>query len=301
MHVPVLLEEVLTLLNPQPGQLFIDGTINGGGHAYVLLERVQPGGRVLGIEWDGELFYEALARRESSLLKKSLTLVNDNYAQMDEIAVVQGFTGVDGVLLDLGMSSWHVDVAAKGFTFHPPADGDEPLDMRYQRVDVAGDSLTAARIVNRWPETEIARVIYEYGEERYSRSIAAAIMRQRKVNPINTTRQLVDIIAGSVPAGYRHGRIHFATRTFQALRIAVNRELDNLTRGITAALKVLRPGGVVAIISFHSLEDRIVKNAFRAAIKEGATILTPKPLIAAETEMRSNPRSRSAKLRALRR
>ena len=295
IHKPVLLKEVAEYLNPKPGQKFIDATIDGGGHAEALLERIAPSGKLLGIEWDGELLKQQEARFKNSKFKENTILINDSYVNLKRIAEENNFVGADGILFDLGMSSWHLEEAGRGFSFQK----DEPLDMRYQARREITD-MTAEEIINRWSYDELARILKDYGEERFAKSIAAGITRARKEKTIKTTFELVEVIKESVPFWYRseRRRLHFATKTFQALRITVNDELKNVELGLEQAADILGEGGKIAVISFHSLEDRIVKNFFRNKAKEGKLkIITKKPIVAGLAEITGNPRARSAKLR----
>ena len=269
MHVPVLKKEVLKYLDPKANENFVDCTINGGGHATTLLEK---GGNVLGIEWDKDIYKK---------LKLDAILVNDSYVNLEKIVKENNFHPVDGILFDLGVSSYQLDQSDRGFTFRK----DQPLDMRFN-ID---SDLTAKEIVNTWDEKEIAEILDKYGEERNAKKIAKKIVSNR---PIETTFQLIDIIGGSAS---RRSKINPATRTFQALRIAVNRELESLEKVLPIAEKILAPGGRLVVISFHSLEDRIVKNFFKNSSLE---ILTKKPITGSIEEIKENSRARSAKLRA---
>lgn len=282
MHIPVLQKEVLEYLDPKPNENFIDATIGGGGHSSEILQRIAPRGKVLGIDWTPEAIRG---------IKKNanLILVCDNFAALTEIVKQQKFNKVKGILLDLGYSSWHLEESGKGFSFQKK----EPLDMRYS----AQNQLTADKIVNFWSKFEIERVLREYGEERFAGDIAAKIIEERKSRAIQTTSGLVEVIRKSVPRGYLNGRIHFATKTFQALRIAVNDELTNIEKVLPQALQILEQGGRLAVISFHSLEDRIVKNFFKDNIAK-IGLLTKKPVTPTRKEISINHRSRSAKLRA---
>lgn len=275
-HVPVLSREVLTGLAPQAGGLYLDATVGGGGHSRLLLAS-HPDVRVVAIDQDDQ----AIAAAQASLAKfcDRIHFVHSNFAQYQPNE--QKF---DGILADLGVSSAQFDIPERGFSFRHEAE----LDMRMNR----SQATTAAEIVNHWDEKELADLIYNYGEERLSRRIARRIAEKR---PFKTTTELADAIFYSVPHKYRHGRIHPATRTFQALRIAVNQELEVLETLLKRAPDWLNPGGRLAIISFHSLEDRIVKYAFRE--DERLKIITKKPLTAAADEVEENVRSRSAKLR----
>ena len=286
-HIPVLQKEVIQYLNPKSNENFIDGTVGQGGHAKDILKENGPNGKVLGIELDEKL-YQQLRRQKI----ERLLLVNDSFANLKKIVKQTKFNEISGLLLDLGFSSWHLEESRKGFSFLR----DEPLDMRYS---IKQQNLTAGQIVNCWPPKNIELILKNYGEERFARPIAVHIVKFRKQKPITTTLQLVEAIRQSVPSWYHHKKIHFATRTFQALRIAVNNELDNLEKVLAQSRKVLVKGGRIVIISFHSLEDRIVKNFFREKKKEGALkILTKKPIGPSPKELKVNPHSRSAKLRA---
>ncbi len=288
-HIPVLTKEVLENLNPKPNENFIDGTIGGAGHAVLILEKTGLLGRLLGLDADKEQVKRA--REMVRHYQERVVLVNDSYANVAEIVKEARFNPVDGLLLDLGYSSYHVDESGKGFSFQK----DEALDMRF-----ANGELTAGIIVNTWPEKELQKIIEEYGEEKFARQIARGILKQRKIRPIQSTFELVKVIEEAIPSKFQRGGIHYATRTFQALRIAVNDELQNLQKGLEGALQVLVPGGRLVVISFHSLEDRIVKLFFQEQEKLAMVrILTKKPIIATQNEVLINPRSRSAKLRAI--
>lgn len=289
-HKSVLLKEVLEYLNPKSGEVFVDGTANGGGHTMAIAEKLAPDGKVIAIEWDSKICEDLERKVQSVKFKENIKIVNDSYANLENILNQLKIEKVDGVLLDLGFSSVHVDISGRGFSFQK----DEPLDMRYN----TSEGETAAEIVNSWPEKDLADIIYEFGEEKFSRQIAKKIVEERRKKRILTTFELVDIIRGAVPAFYRNTKINCATRTFQALRIAVNRELENIKTVLPQIIDVLNEGGKVAIISFHSLEDRIIKNFFRDKAKEGVLkIINKKPIISGYEESNENPRARSAKLR----
>lgn len=291
MHIPVLLNEIVENLDPKPGQKFIDATVNGGGHAFAVLEKIAPDGKLLGIEWDHKIARNLVAKAQNEEPGKRLTVVNDSYVNIGKIAVENGFDGADGILFDLGLSTWQLDAGERGFSFLK----DEPLDMRFSIEDTFE---TAADIVNKYQENDLADLIYKYGEERYSRRIAAEIVRERKQKRFETTFQLVEAIKRAVPFRARLGRIHYATRTFQALRITVNHELENVETGVKEAIRILKTGGKIAIISFHSLEDRIIKNLFKDLDKSDVVkIITKKPITAGLEEKHRNYNSRSAKLR----
>lgn len=287
MHISVLQKEVLEYLRPESNENFIDATVGEAGHSLSILERNALEGKVLGIELDFQLYERLLA-----LNINRLSLVNDSFANLKEIVKKNEFGPVSGILFDLGFSSWHLEESKKGFSFLR----NEFLDMRYNDDFT---ELTAEKILNKWPEREIRKTLKEYGEERFANRISRAIIKTRKEKPIKKTFELVEIIGKSVPGWYRYKKIHFATKTFQAIRIAVNDELNNLKETLPQALEVLEKGGRLVIISFHSLEDRIVKNFFRDNFKKGLIkILTKKPIGPTRAEIIQNPRSRSAKLRA---
>ena len=264
-----------------------------------ILEKNGPDGKVLGIDRDPEII-------KNLELKNRLVLVNDSYANLKEIVEKYNFKPVHGILFDLGMSSWHLEQSGRGFSFLK----DEPLDMRYytenreQRTEnseqrTENKILTAERIVNERSGEEIEKILKEYGGERFAKRIAHRICEKRKIKPIRTTFQLIEIIRRAFPKRYKFGKIHCATRTFQALRIAVNQELENLKIALPQALEILEQGGRIIVISFHSGEDKIVKNFFRENSKQDLLkILIKKPIRAGQEEIKTNPRSRSAKLRA---
>jgi len=289
MHVPVLQKEVIEYLDPKPNENFIDCTIGEGGHTLAILEKNGPKGKVLGIDADPEIIRNL--KLEIRNFKKRIILVCDNFANLAEIAKSQRFKSVSGILFDLGMSSWHLETSNRGFSFQKK----EPLDMRYNLQN----PLTAEKILNYWSRVEIEKILKDYGEEQFAPKIAEALLNFRKFKPLQTTSQLVEIIKRATPGWYHRRKIHFATKTFQALRIAVNDELNNLEKALPQALDILRPAGVLVVISFHSLEDRIVKNFLKEGDKNNLLkILTKKPVIPSFKEMKINPRSRSAKLRA---
>lgn len=285
-HVPVLPKEVLLALDPKSGEPFIDATIGGGGHAASILNQTAPNGKLLGID----LSAEAIERlqKEFAAYGDRVVLVQGNFREIDSIVTKTGFSKSKGILMDLGFSSDELANPKLGLSFQVEG----PLDMRF-----GSQELTAAEIVNSWPEDELVRIIQMYGEERYARPIARAIVKARKQKRILTTLQLVSVVAGAVPRGYERGRINPATRTFQALRIATNDELGNLEAVLPQAVGILPTGGRLAVISFHSLEDRIVKRFFREEAGRTLRILTKRPIQAGEEEIRRNPRARSAKLR----
>jgi 16S rRNA (cytosine1402-N4)-methyltransferase len=306
-HIPVLLDEVLEGLHVFPGGSYIDGTVGAGGHAAAIMERAGEG-RLLGLDTDPTALALAAERLRPYLERGQVKLVRSNFERLEEVAGAEGFETADGVLLDLGVSSMQLDTPERGFSFR--ADG--PLDMR---LDPEGP-VTAADLVNSLGEGELADLIYKYGEEHASRRIARRIVEERARQPFETTGRLASAVSsalGGRVAGRSRSPIHPATRTFQALRIAVNRELDVLERGLEAAVQVLKPGGRLAVISFHSLVDRVVKQFIRQAQRgcicppeyprcvcgrqPTLRALGSKPVEASDSEMRLNPRSRSARLR----
>lgn len=290
MHKPVLLDKILKVFDPQSNENYIDCTINGGGHSLAILDLIKPKGKVLGIDWDRTLI-DLLGAQVNSDDAERLILVSANYAHLKNI-VKDNLSGeVSGILFDLGFSSYHIEGSRGGFSFLR----NEELDMRYNRQ---GDLPTARELLASLDEEELVGIFKNYGQERFSKNIARAIVEQRTKSPIKTTNDLVSIIEGAVPGKYRHGKIHFATRSFQALRIAVNRELENIKQGIGSAIEILRSGGKLSVISFHSLEDSVVKNLLREAeAKKEVLILTKKPIMASARENNENRRARSAKLR----
>jgi len=286
MHIPVLLKETIACLNPQKNENFVDCTINGGGHTKEILKKIAPNGKVLGIEWDFQI-YENILKQNIERLE----VVNRSYAELEKIIIEKKFKDVAGVLFDLGMSSFQIEESGKGFSFNR----NEPLIMTYGNTEN-----TAEKILNSYDEERLEKIIREYGEEKFSRKIAKAIIKARKTKPLKTTFDLVEIIRQAVPAKYQYSKTHFATRTFQAIRIEANQELENLKIALPQAVRILKPGGRLATISFHSLEDRIVKNFFKNQEKEKQIkIITKKPIIASEEEIIKNPRARGAKLRAI--
>jgi len=289
-HIPVLAEEVVSWLACRPGGVYLDCTVGQGGHAECILERSGPDGVLIGIDRDPE----AIAATSVRLARYAsrLRLVQGNFSAVKQHLRSVGVSEVDGVIFDLGMSSAQLDRPERGLSFL----SEGPLDMRLDQRE----GQTAADLLAQLRERELADLIYRYGEERYARRIARAIVAARKLHPLRTTFDLVSVISSAVPAPYRRGRIHCATRTFQALRIVVNGELDVLEGAIRDAASVLAPGGRLCVIAFHSLEDRLVKQSFRS-LAEGPDarlkILTKKPRVPSEEERRANPRARSAKLR----
>lgn len=286
-HRAVLLDEIIYQLHVEKNKNYIDATVDGGALAEAILERNAPNGMLLGFEWDISLFKVAQKRLEA--FKERCAIVHSNYADMKLVAREQKFGPIAGIVFDLGVSSYHFGASGRGFSFQR----DEPLDMRFNQ----GDQFeTASDILNTYSYEDLAKILREYGEERNAEKIAHIIVSERTHHEIKTTQQLVRIVGRAY--GMRKGRTNPATKTFQALRIAVNRELENIADALPQALEILAPGGYVAVISFHSLEDRIVKNFFNAQ-KTNHRIITKKPITPSVKEVKQNPKARSAKLRIL--
>ena len=301
MHIPVLLDETMHWLRPRPGGVYVDATLGGGGHAEAILERILPGGRLIGIDRD-DAAIDAAARRLQRF-GEAVVIIRDNFAAIKEVLARQDLQQVDGILFDLGASSMQFAEAERGFSFQESG----PLDMRMDRRQ----STTAADLVNRLPERDLADLIWRYGEERWSRRVARGIVAAR---PLETTEELAGLVARSIPRRAWPRGLHPATRTFQALRIAVNDELLNLEKALPNAAEVLREAGRLCAITFHSLEDRTIKHTF-LRLSRGCTcppgtsactcggqrwlrVLTKKPVTPSPEEIERNPRARSAKLRA---
>jgi len=283
MHVPVLLNEIIEYLDPRPGQVFIDCTVGGGGHFKEIYKRIQSNGKILGIDFNKNAIDNL---RKNNF--ENAVLAQGNFKNLKQIAKENGFDKVDGILMDLGFSNIELEEGALGLSFQK----DEPLDMR---TDSEAE-ISAEEIVNNWREEELVDIFSKFGEERFSKRIARAIVEARKKQKIETTFDLVDVIKNAIPSKFRYGKIHFATKVFQALRIAVNDELENLKKALGQAIEILNSEGRIAVISFHSGEDRIVKNFLRDN-KDKINILTKKPIIPSADEINKNPKSRSAKLR----
>ncbi len=301
-HVSVLLEECLEGLAIKPDGIYIDGTLGGAGHSSRIVSRLTTG-KLIGIDRDPVALQAAEERLKP--YKDRVTLVHSNFSEMAQVVKNLGLSGVDGILLDLGVSSPQLDDGERGFSYM----ADAPLDMRMD----SQDALSAYTVVNSWSQEELKRILFDYGEERYAPRIATAICRRREEAPIRTTLELVDIIRSAMPAQALREKQHPAKRSFQAIRIAVNDELGSVEKAMQKAIPLLNPGGRLAVITFHSLEDRIVKNAMTEASK-GCTcppsfpvcicgkkplvkLISRKPIVASDEELEANPRSRSAKLR----
>lgn len=302
-HFSVLLNECMDGLDIKPDGIYIDGTCGGAGHSSVIASRLGEGGRLIGLDQDATAVQ--VATKRLSVFGERATVVRSNFCELARVCEELEITSIDGLLLDLGVSSYQLDTPERGFSYQ----ADAPLDMR---MDVR-NSLTARTVVNEYSEDKIRKILFEYGEERFSSRIASNIVRARESAPIETTGELVEIIKRSIPAHARDGGHHPAKRSFQALRIEVNAELDVIAPAIKSAVGLLKPGGRIAIITFHSLEDRIVKQAF-ADLSCGCTcpksfpvcvcgkkpickVITRKPILPSPEELEINPRSRSAKLR----
>jgi 16S rRNA (cytosine1402-N4)-methyltransferase len=288
LHTAVMSKEVIDLLNPRPGQVFVDCTMGTGGHAGEILKRILPKGRVIGIDRDAESLEKAKARLEK--FSDSCTLVNDDFRNLDAIFNRLNIQEIDGVLFDLGISSWQLDASERGFSIKQEG----PLDMRMDKHSY----ISAYDLVNSLSEKEIATILKTFGQERFHNRIAHLLVEERNKGQITTTKELSDIVLKAIPYRYQSHSIHPATRTFQAFRIAVNRELEALGLGLEKAINHLSKGARVGVISFHSLEDKIVKDQFKKFQRQKMLkIVTSKPLRPSAEEMRENPRSRSAKLR----
>ena len=291
-HQPVMTASVLHYLNPRSGSIIVDGTVGTGGHSLAVLPRLLPSGRLVAIDRDREAL--AMARQRLAEFSPQVEFVHGNFRHLPRMLQRLGLSHVDGVLLDLGMSSLQVEHPERGFSFSREG----PLDMRMDREEEA----TAGALINELSTDEIAMMLETLGEERFAKRIARQIVEQRRAHRITTTSQLARLVADASPPGARHGRLHPATRTFQALRMAVNDELGALQEALGELGTLLRPGGRVVILTFHSLEDRLVKQRFIQGMREGVwTMLTKKPVRPTAEEVSQNPRARSAKLRAIER
>lgn len=303
-HLSVLAREVMEQLAPRSGGTYLDGTLGGGGHSELILEKIGPDGLLIGIDRDQSALTAASERLQR--FGNRFRPLQGSFGDLADLLKQEGISALDGLLLDLGVSSHQLDTDERGFSFRL----DGPLDMRMDRS--CGDS--AADLLQDCSAAELEQIIKEFGEERWAKKIALRIVQTRQETPITTTFQLADLVAGTIPRRFHEDRIHPATRTFQALRIAVNQELEQVQQGVKAGIAALKPGGRIAVISFHSLEDRIVKHLFREAAtgctcpprmpycvcnrKPQLRILTGRPVIAGTEETDRNPRARSAKLRA---
>ena len=302
-HRSVLLDECIDSLNIKPDGIYVDGTAGGGGHSLEIVKRLDKGGKLIAIDRDDAAIAAATERLRD--FSDRVIFVRNNFSSAADVCRELGIEKIDGILLDLGVSSYQLDTAERGFTHNT----DAPLDMRMDRRN----DLDAYTVVNTYSQNELKRVIWEYGEERFAPKIAAAIVRRREIKPIGSTGELVDIIKSAIPAAAREGGHHPAKRTFQAIRIEVNGELDAIEPTIRSVGDILSPGGRIAIITFHSLEDRIVKQTYLdmasgcncpkslpicvCGRSPKVKVLTKKPILPSDRELEENPRSRSAKLR----
>lgn len=302
-HIPVLFEETIENLNIRPDGIYVDGTLGGAGHSHEIAKRLTEGGRLIGIDQDLDAI--AAATKHLEEYEDRVTIVHDNYEHIPEILRDLGIDRVNGILLDLGVSSYQLDNPERGFSYNT----DEPLDMRMDQES----AVSARTIVNTYDEAELTRILRDYGEERFAARIAANIVKEREKAPLETTGQLVKIIRASIPMKMQEKYGNPCKRTFQAIRIACNRELDVLQDSISSLIDLLLPGGRIAIITFHSLEDRIVKNAFKTAEnpcicppefpvcvcgrKPKGHVVTKKPIVPSEEELKRNKRAASSKLR----
>jgi len=290
LHVPVMLQEVLDFLKLKPGQIIVDATLGTGGHAVEILKRITPKGRLIGIDRDENSL--AICRQRLMAFKDSTEFVHANFADLDQVLANLGIEKIDGILFDLGISSYQLQDAQRGFSFQEEG----PLDMRLDKSSY----ICAYDLVNNLNENEISAMLWNFGQERWHNRIAHLLVQERRNEPISTTKQLANLVIRAIPHRYRRSyyRIHPATRTFQAVRIAVNRELEILESTIKKAVGILRKQARICVISFHSLEDRAIKHTFRALAADGLIdIITAKPLIPGPGEIEVNPSSRSSKFR----
>lgn len=293
MHIPVLLNEVLMVLDPKPNENYIDCTLGEGGHSLEILKKILPNGKLLGIDLDKRnIEFVKNKFKENDISKKNFVLVNDNFKNLKAIVEKNDFKNINGILLDLGLNTYFLETAKRGFSFQI----DEELDMRFDKAM----EITAKEIVNTFSSAILSKILTEYGEEQFAENIVKAIILQRKTKPINTTFELNEIIFKATPNWYHHRKIHPSTKTFQALRIYVNSELINLKNVLEEAVKIVGPKAKIAVISFHSLEDRIVKEFFKEMASTKEFTIFNKHVIAPKwAEVDKNKKSRSAKLRIL--
>jgi 16S rRNA (cytosine1402-N4)-methyltransferase len=290
LHVPVMLQEVLEYLKLAPGQIIVDATMGTGGHSLEILKRITPGGRLVGIDRDENSL--AVCRQRLAEFKNNTEFVHANFADLDQVLASLGIDKIDGIVFDLGISSYQLKDAQRGFSFQEEG----PLDMRLDKSSY----ISAYDLVNNLNENEISQILWNFGQERWHNRIAHLLVQERRNEPIATTKQLANLVMRAIPHRYRRSyyRIHPATRTFQAVRIAVNRELEILENAIKKAVDILRKQARICVISFHSLEDRVIKHTFRALAADGLIdIITAKPLTPGFGEIEVNPSSRSSKFR----
>ncbi len=290
LHTPVMLHEVIDYLKTSPGQIIVDATAGTGGHSLEILKRITPGGRLIAIDRDEDSL--AICRKRLNEFKNSCEFVHSNFADLDQVLDKLGIKEIDGIVFDLGISSYQLKDAQRGFSFQEEG----PLDMRLDRSSY----ISAYDLINNLNENEISHLLWSFGQERWHNRIAHLLVEERRNQPISTTTQLANLVMRAIPYRYRKSyyRIHPATRTFQAVRIAVNRELEILESSITKAVAILKKQARICVISFHSLEDRVIKHTFRALKADGLIdIITSKPLIPGAGEIDRNPSSRSSKFR----
>ncbi|MBU0952531.1 MAG: 16S rRNA (cytosine(1402)-N(4))-methyltransferase RsmH [Elusimicrobia bacterium] len=286
-HVPVLLNEAVEYLNVKPGGIYVDATLGLGGYAKEILKKIGPGGLLIGVDNDKETI--VLAEKEIQKTAERYQVVNDNFGNLEEILKNTGFPKIDGIVFDLGVSSYQLSKPERGFSFNSKG----PLDMRMNTIG----HLTAFEVVNGYPQEKLTEIFKDYGEERWAKKIAENIAQARQGKSIEDTLELSEIIKSTIPRRFWEKHLHPATRVFQAIRIEVNSELENLEKALNASLEYLKNGGRIVVVSFHSLEDRIVKRFFQEN-SDKFEILTKKPVLPASGEIAINPRARSAKLRA---
>jgi 16S rRNA (cytosine1402-N4)-methyltransferase len=297
IHTPVLLKEVICFLEPRPGDTVVDATVNGGGHAMAILKIIGRNGVLIGIDQDQEVIRRLKEEIKDKKAERvgNIILINGNFRNLDKLLEPFKIKIINGVLFDLGLSSYQIEYSARGFSY---LRSNEPLLMNFKNP-LDPDDLTAREILNKWPEKEIFRILKEYGEEKYSRRISREIVKARRRKPLESTGDFLDLIKKSLPRRWYPGK-HPAKRSFQALRIAVNDELGALKEGLENSWRLLSSKGRMVVISFHSLEDRIVKGFFKEKEKNGeGQIQTPKPVVPTRRELEKNPRSRGAKLRSI--
>ena len=294
IHQPVLLKEVLKIFNPKPNQNFIDATLGEGSHSIEILKKTAPKGKILGIEFDSVLIKEAEKNFKKFNLEKRVILVNDNFSNLEKIVKKNNFFDFEGILFDLGISKWHFKKSKRGFSFQK----NEILDLR---INPKFQTLKGFEILNLWQKPEIEKILREFGEIKIAKKIAEEIIKERKIKPIINTFDLIKVLEKfSKFLKRKNQKIHFATKVFMALRIAVNNEIENLKEGLNQAFKILKVNKKIVVISFHSLEDRIVKNFFKELKqKKLVKVLTKKPIVPSIEEIQKNPSARSAKLRAI--
>jgi 16S rRNA (cytosine1402-N4)-methyltransferase len=322
VHKPVLFKEVVDNLNLKNGSIVVDATLGGGGHSLEIIKKILPGGKLIAIDQDESAIQNFKNKLDNSDIKprtENLKLVSGNFSELENILADLKISAPNAIIADLGISSDQLEDSKRGFSFQKEGMLDMRLSLRTTNqlriYECTNSDLTAREIVNCYPEKELVRILRDFGEEKYSRMIAKAIARQRKIKPIESTKDLVEVIERVVPESYKHKKIHFATKTFQAIRIEVNQEFKNLEKFLFQAVEILEKGGRLGIISFHSGEDRLIKRIFRENARGcicpaefpicrcGKTpkikLITKKPIVPGSSETRDNPRSRSAKLRII--